>query len=368
MKLSKKGIINSKLLLQVSVCSITMVRFALISIFILGLFQLPVNSLLAQDDSLADTLQRKNVYKVSYSDELGLYLYGISKFSNFELKENGQVSDSILKYSPNSNFNIGAGFSYKWMGLGIAFNLGFINNDQKLKGKTNSLDLQLDIFSKQMMFNSNLSYYQGYYWNNPNDFFSDWNSLDSLVVRPDITTVTLGFSGIYIFNHEKFSIRAAYQYTERQVRSAGSFLLGGRFSLYGIEADSAIVPAELQGFYPNSSEIGNLSSLSLGVSFGYTHTFVIGNYFFINGLLMLGINRQGLTARDLNDEVIASGNKMSSNGTIRLAFGINKPKKYYGMAFTYDSFLLRNPNNTELTYAFGRFRLYYGFRFNVSKG
>ena len=304
-------------------------------------------------------------YKESYKGQLGLYVYGISKFSNFQLKENGQKNDSTLKYHPNNNFNLGLGFSYKWLGLGIAFNLPFINNDNSLKGKTSSLDLQLDLYSRRLFMNGNLQVYQGYYWSNPETFYSDWDTEDSLVVRPDVTTVTLGFNGVYIFNHEKFSFKAAYQFTERQVKSAGSMLLGFRFSLYAIGADSALVPAELHPFYPNSTEIGSLSSISLGAAFGYTHTFIVGKYFFVNGLFMFGLNNQVIAANDIAGEQISSAAKISTNVTFRTSIGFNKPKSYYGMAFNVDSFLLRDANSTELSYSFGKFRIYYGRRFSV---
>jgi hypothetical protein len=310
----------------------------------------------------------KVIFKESYKNKLGLYLYGISKYSNFEIKEAGQKNDSVLKYKPNNNFNIGAGFSYKWMGIGIAFNLGFINNDNDLKGETSSLDIQLDLYSEKFFFNGNFQYYQGYYWQNPEAFYPEWSINDSLVVRPDIETSTLGLNTVYVFNHEKFSFKAAYQYTERQVKSAGSMLLGARFSIYGVSADFSIVPTELHAFYPNSDQIGGLSSLSIGASFGYTHTFVIGKYFFINGLLMTGLNLQGLTAYDIVGEELNSAGRISNNVTFRLAFGINKPRNYYGLNFISDSFLLRSPNDTELSYSYGKFRIYYGMRFNVGKG
>jgi hypothetical protein len=279
--------------------------------------------LFAQENNLNDSIS-PNEYVVAYSDALALNIYGISKFSNFELKEAGQKSDSLLKYGPNSNFNIGAAFNYKWLGFGAAFNFGIVNNDEKLKGKTTSLDLQLDIYAKRMIFNSNFQFYQGYYWKNPEVFIPDWNIKDSLVIRPDISTITLGLKGIYVFNYDKFSFKAAYQYTEGQLRSAGSMLLGSRFSIYGISADSSIVPLQLNEFYSNSRNIGSLNSISFGASFGYTYTLVLGKYFFVNALLMTGLNVQTLGAKDLYDEEIGSDIKLSTNVTFRIAMGVNK--------------------------------------------
>ncbi len=307
------------------------------------------------------------VYKVSYADQLGIYLYGISKYSNFELREAGQPNDSIIKYSPNSNFNLGAGFSYKWMGFSLAFNLGFINNDHTLKGKTSSVDLQLDIFTRRLLMNANLQAYKGFYWKNPEVFYPEWNTQDSLLLRPDITTFSFGFNGIYVFKHNKFSIRAPYQFTERQLKSCGSWLAGWRFSVYSMAADSSIVPQPLYDFYPEFSKLGSLGSISMGGSFGYTHTFVWGKYFFVNGLLLIGLNLQSLAVYDLEDEPLGSASALSSNATFRFSLGVNKPGSYYGLSFFSDSFLLKNPNETELSYSYGKFRIYYGLRFDLKK-
>ena len=330
------------------------------------LFTLVPCLLWSQNTDLIDSTSI-HANRVSYTDKLGVYIYGINKFSNFQFKENGQHNDSILRYKPNGNFNLGAGFSYKWLGIGAAFNLGFINNDEELKGNTSSLDLQVDIYSKRFITNVNLQSYQGYYWSNPEAFYPEWNKIDSLVVRPDISTITLGVNGIYIFNHNRFSFKAAYQYSERQLKSAGSMLLGVRFSLYGIGADSSFIPPHLVDYYPNSTEVGGVSSISLGASFGYTYTFILGKYVFINALLMTGLNSQAISVTDISDEELASASKISTNITIRAAIGVNKPKTYYGLNFASDSFLIRNPNDTELSYAYGKFRLYYGRRFTLKE-
>lgn len=301
----------------------------------------------------------------SYSDKLGIYAYGISKFSNFELK--GEDQSESLRYSPNENLNIGLGFNYKWMGLGVALNLGFINSDNDLYGKTNSLDFQLDIYTRKLLLNGNLQFYQGYYWRNPENYFPDWSIEDSAIVRPDIITGTFGFSGTYVFNHENFSFKAAFQNTERQLSSAGSWLLGARFSIYAISADSSLVPNELHDLYPNAVSLAGLSTVNLGISGGYTYTLVFAKYFYFNAALMIGLNLQSVAAYDLQGASLGEDGKMSSNAFFRAALGCNKPRHFYGFSVSTDSFLVKDPNATEFSYSFGKVRFYFGRRFNLGK-
>jgi hypothetical protein len=66
-------------------------------------------------------------YFVSYQDKHGLYGYGINKYNTFSFVD--LETNRELQYSPNGQFNLGLGFTYKWLGLGVAFSPGFINND-----------------------------------------------------------------------------------------------------------------------------------------------------------------------------------------------------------------------------------------------
>ncbi len=310
-----------------------------------------------------DTTAESNI--ISYKQRLNVYLFGIQKFSNFEIKNKEQ--EKKLKYVPNESLSPGVGFNYKWLGFSAAFNLGLHNEDKELYGETNSLDLQLDIYSKKYLFNAYFLFYESYYWKNPKDFFPSWNIKDSALVMPEIKTATFGFSAIHILNYEDFSFKAAYQNVERQVSSAGSWLVGLKFSIYGIASDSSIVPGILHSKYPNAVDFSGLNAINLGTAFGYTYTFIFSEFFYFNAALMIGINLQAVSTRRLNGELIKGDGKISSNAMFKSALGCNKPKLFYGITFSSDSFLVKNPNDTEFTYNYGKLRIFYGLRFNVGK-
>ncbi len=63
--------------------------------------------------------QHLSSYYVEYQDSLILRIYGIRKFNFLEITDDN--SDSNLRYRPNSNFNFGGGFNYKWLGINLAF-------------------------------------------------------------------------------------------------------------------------------------------------------------------------------------------------------------------------------------------------------
>lgn len=331
----------------------------LLIIFFCLIFFLASNFLKAQKD----TSYLNPDYVSSFYGKLGIYAYGISKYSTFEF--NDTENRKSLAYKPNENLNFGLGLNYKWMGIGLAFNFGAINNDNDLYGKTQSLDLQVDLYSKKWVWSGNFQVYSGYYWSNPDKFFNNWSIKDSVVIRPDIVTFNFGFGGIYTVNSEKFSLKSAFVNTEWQKKSAGSLLIGGFMSLYAMSASSSLVPVQLYSEYPNSVDMASVSSLNLGSAVGYAYTLVIRKHFYINLALMLGLNLQGVSAFDLEGEELGHDNHISSNFHSRFAIGYNHEKYYFGLSAASDGFLLRNPNDTEFSYGYGKVRFFYGRRFTL---
>jgi hypothetical protein len=309
-----------------------------------------------------DTLSRNKNFE-SYKDNLGIYIYGISKINNFDIS--AKDYSTSLNYSPNENFNIGLGFSYKWLGTSLAFNFGFINNDEALHGNTTSFDSQIDIFLKKFYINTNLQAYKGFYWNNPDEFIKNWNIDDSTVIRPDIQTFTFGTTGIYVFNHNNFSFKAAYENSERQLNSSGSWLAGLKISLYDITADSSLIPKSVQKHYASAVNIGEISTINFGASGGYTYSFILKDYYYINMAIMLGMQLQTITLYDFQESESLTDSKVSTNVMFRMGIGCNKPNYYYGIALSADSFIIRNPNDTEFSYSYGKFRIFYGRRFKI---
>ncbi len=312
-----------------------------------------------QKDSISLT------YKMSYSHLLGVYAYGINKSSSFEFSDPSK--DNVIRYQPNTNFNLGLGFNYKWMGIGGALNFGFINNDDDKYGETKSLDLQADLFPKGWLINANFQYYQGYYWSNPDDF-EDQFTIDPNLIRSDITTLSLGITGVYAINRRKFSYKAPFAYTEKQKKSAGSILVGGTMAAYGIfSSDStSLLPETINADYPGTRKITTLSSGLIGLIGGYSYTVVIHKNWYINGTLLLGINHQNVETRTIDDE-IDHISKSSASASLRASLGYDNQKSYFGMSLYSTSFLLNTNTEMDFFYDFSRFRIVYGRRFNISK-
>ncbi len=304
-------------------------------------------------------------YIESYPGQFGIYGYAINKYTNFEFKGPKLESSSFIHYKPNNSLNFGVGASYKWLGLALAYNFDFINGDDNLKGKTKSLDLQLNIYTRRILLDGYLMVYKGFFWNNTDDFIKGWSAKDSLYVRPDVLTVVLSQTGTYALNYDRLSIKAAYQYTERQKKTAGSFLVGYNISIYGVFADSSLIPHYFNDLNTDLYNVNRINSISLGASLGYTYTLVFKKYFFVNGFFMAGANCRSFTIYDQGKRELKNNFIISSGLRYRFSFGFNKPKTFYGLLYIGDAFLINGEDHSEFNYHYGNFRLYYGRRFKV---
>jgi hypothetical protein len=304
------------------------------------------------------------IYYVSLKKKLSVYTYGISKLNSIEFKS--PTSDTTVRYKPNEKFNLGIGFNYRWAGLSAAFNMKFINNDDNRLGKSTSFDIQSDLYSRKFLSTINLQAYKGFYWENVNRYDTTWSIRDSMPVRPDITTVNMGFNTIFSFNFRKFSLKAPYVHTEWQKKSAGSWLVGWHISLYSLVSGAILIPEPLRASFPVFDQTMHIVTANFGGSIGYSYTLVMYEEFYLNALLMLGMSMQSFEAFGDSRELIHNDIKPTTRSLFRLAFGSNNEKCYYGVSLIAESFPIRNSFQSQFVYNYGRLRIFYGRRFNLS--
>ena len=134
-----------------------------------------------------------------------------------------------------------------------------------------------------------LQYYKGYYVANPMKVIPDWPSRDTFPKRPDISVFNVGYNFQYIFNHERYSYKAAFIQNEWQKKSAGSFTAGFNAFYVINSADSSIIPGEVNPedlFY--GLQYKRSDAINVGIHGGYYYTLVISQHFFISAGLSVG--------------------------------------------------------------------------------
>jgi hypothetical protein len=293
----------------------------------------------ALSDSLAqDTIgQRPKKFDTRYLRDYSAYIFPTVYLASFTqgvtFNTNGQPFRTV-DYQPSQPVRIGGSLFYKWLGLAFSLPLAMDPDQERRLGKTKSLDFQFNFYFRRWGLDAYYQDYRNFYINNSGGIFPNYNT-DVQVQRTDIKTFNMGANAFYVFNHKKFSYQAAFNQAERQLKSAGSFIMMGSFTRFQINADSAMVPLLNPATSNRDLFITRGLFAASGISVGYAHTFVIKKKAFFSLTLLPGI------ALGYMDFTNAFGEKLTSvrghfRFNTRAALGFNGDRYYYGITFFSD--------------------------------
>ncbi len=321
-------------------------------------------------------------YIEEHTKDLTVRVFGSRKYNYYDIVDNKIVDNGIVDngivsstknsrevlYRPNTPFNVGVGFNYRFIGMNVAFNLPFINKETGDYGRTKVLDLQTHIYTRKLVVDFYGQVYRGYYIANTRKLFSSLGSGNVEMIRPDARNVNLGLDVQYVFNAKKFSYRAAYLQNDYQKKSAGSFLVGGGIFGMRMKGDSGLIPSYLQkaGFF-NGVNFYRTRVLSAAANVGYAHTFVYKKHWFATLSLTgsLGVNYTTLN-RVKNGDVNKVGLQLNNN--IRISIGYNSARYFAGIHYVDLTTRSQSPvPDTYQTMGAGNFRISIARRFKLKK-
>lgn len=189
----------------------------------------------------------------------------------------GYVSTSTLQlnsdntaFVPNSPINAGVGLGIRNTMINFLLGHSIIPLKGSDYGKTKSTDLQIHNYGRHYVIDL---YYQKY-----KGFYTEDKKIINLF--PDLSVQQIGAEGTYIFNGNKFSAKAAFEQSEKQKASVGSFLLGGGAYWHRVVQ---ILDNEINDRKP-------FNNLQLGVNGGYAYSWVVDKHWLLTGMATIGAN------------------------------------------------------------------------------
>lgn len=305
-----------------------------------------------------DTLPAdNNTYFTEYPKLLALQLFTQTKINNLDIV----TPDQNLKLRPNGMTNLGIAASYYGVGLGVSVGLPKAKESVNKYGKTGVFDVQFSAYSKRFGLDGFIQSYKGYYNANPDDFM-DWDQKYYPQI-PDMHVLSVGASGFYIFNHEKYSYKAAYKHTAVQHKSAGSFVSG----VYGyydeVNSDYGLIPQEFPDSIKSAINIKGYTTLTGGISFGYMHNFVMQKKFIINISAIPGVGFRQLSLTNLKG-VNSFSNEFAVQLQGRIALGYEHKYFYVGL-ITNATLRTLKYKDYNLDLSSGQFRFFIGKRIKL---
>lgn len=268
-----------------------------------------------------------------------------------------------MKFQPNGQTNLGLGFNYKWMGIGLSVGIPFFNRDNAVYGETNRFDLQLNLYSRFCGINAYYQKYQGFYLSNPKDF-SIWDKTNYPTLS-DMECSSMGISAFYWFNHDKFSYKAAYVRNEVQKKSAGGLVLGIYADADVVSSPSGFIPDELPDSLINIFDFKGYSTYVIGITTGYAYTLKLFKRAYINLSLAPGLGYRQLSIWYINS---TDKTKPSLSGSLKGKFSIGLETKYFYIGLSsiasIESFKYEE---VDISSTSGQTRFYVGKRFKTGK-
>ena len=331
-------------------------------VILLSVLCLLSTPLLSQEENPLDESESSDkdtlVYFEDFSHLLNLKLYTLIKSNSVTVR----YDEEKLILEPNSPVSLGVGFNYKGLGLALGIGLPQSKKNKEKYGKTTRLDIQLNLNTRMIVGLGYFQMYRGYYNSNPGSFV-EWNEPYYPVIK-DMRTISMGLSAFYVFNHKRFSSKAAFTGTQIQKRSAGSLALG----LYGnydeAYSPEGFVPKEFADSIATDLDIKSFRYFATGVMFGYMYTWVFAKNFFLH---LSGIPGFGYKNVQMDFVESDGGTEQKPDFQIYLRGAIGYESKHFYLGIT-ASTLIRNIEykDYDLAISTNSFRFFVGKRFNVS--
>lgn len=268
-------------------------------------------------------------------------------------------SDQYLSFEPDVNYKLGLYFGWKFIFLGYSVDVGHLvgvrpeNRRREFELSLYSSIIGCDIYSRRSGTNFKLR--------NMSDFYPPnyQGNVDKSV--KGITVDVEGINVYFIFNHKKFSYRAAYSQSTNQKRSAGSFMAGASFSRHNIEFDYQKLPDHVKNQLDDGLKFNRLKYYDYNISAGYGYNWVFAKNWLFNATLMPAI---GYKKSNLIKEVTPKSifNNINFDFITRLGLTYNNSKYYIGTTLfthTYDY----ESKDFGINNNFVTLRVYLGFNF-----
>lgn len=261
---------------------------------------------------------------------------------------------------PNTKTLTSINFNYRFLSFTISFAPPFFpgNKDDELKGKTRNFNIGTGLNFRHWFHNLSYSRVKGFYLNNSSEFPVYIPGGPYLQVPDLVITNFQGTTG-YSFN-PAFSVKSLTTQTERQIKSAGSFipLVGYRYYI-------------VNNTDPNASSSQKSNNLEFSIAAGYHYTIVIKkNVYFSAGLTPgIGIVSTKLTTRfSGSPDIVTKSHSPLIRYDARVATGFNGRAFFAGgiMNLTGSSFEQEGTtainSDTRITY-----QIFVGCRINAPK-
>lgn len=279
------------------------------------------DSVINKPDSFANKAMDKDAWIESMDHYLAVKLSLNNNISGFHIN-NTSVYD--IKANDKNLFKISV--NYRWLSFSFSTAPKFLpgNDDNKLKGETKQTAYQFGFNFDHWTQYLSYSRVKGYYLGNTGDFDPGWvQDVDPYIQFPELVYSSISGHTAYRFN-KNFSFSALTSQTERQLKSAGTFMPILSYNFYTIDDKTPLTGTN------SSQKSKNVETL---LSLGYFYSFVIHKNFYVSagGVAGAGVVFSKLFTRLPQEEIITHSTSPVFRFEGNLSFGYNAKRFFTGV-------------------------------------
>ncbi len=291
------------------------------------------------EDGYIENMKDKIAFDISFNNEYDAF--------------NVQTQENKISIYPNSPNLLRFKLNYRFISLSFKYAPDYLpgNGDNAEKGKTKVFKLGSDFVFRKWFAHVSYSKVKGFYLYNTKDYM-DWKEGDPFIQFPHLQHKEYFISGGYIFN-PKLSYRNLISQTERQLKSAGSFIPVSLFRYYIIDNKA------------NDLNTQKTNNIEINIGGGYMHTFVFKERFYISlGTdASFGYLHTKLITRLKSGNQIANQDNWLYRWNGKTGIGYNGSKFYGGLYVNLSGLNYKQENTTVAnTEAKLTYRLFFGIR------
>lgn len=190
----------------------------------------------------------------------------------------GAPKVSGVAYLPNFVPRLGPRIIYKDVGAIVTFGLPEPAAEKRRRGDSDHSGITLNSYWRQNAMDLYFQQFKGFYVSSPFTELS-FNKPERYPQLPDARVLTVGVNWYYVANPEAYSLKAAFDLTEFQTRSGGSWVYNPFYNHFDISIGQAFVPGVGSDSLKALPNLASARMDTLGVAVGYGYTFIRGKYF-----------------------------------------------------------------------------------------
>lgn len=264
-----------------------------------------------------------------------------------------------VSYQPNFAPRIGPKILYKDVGAAFTLALPIPNHEKYRRGDSTITSVVANSYWRQNAMDVYYNKIRGFYVASPFTELS-LKKPHRYPQLPDARSTIWGVNWYYVSNPERYSLRAAFDLDEFQMKSGGSWIYNPFFNHFEISVGNKFVPGEGNEALAALPNLASARMDTLGLALGYGYTWIYRRYFATTqGAIGPGAQYQRIRRSDGNDTEVTS---LAAKLNVNASFGWNSDDHIGGVKFLLDT-LWAEVSDTQVYSNLWNIQFFVGYRF-----